>query len=285
MKKQIIKDDYVKRITPFKIFSTILLTVFFLSCVYPILWIGINSFKDNIELFQNPWGLPINATLENYRKAIVDYGMLGFFKNSVIISLSTVFFSITFSLMATFGMVRLRWRWNKKVLKLFLLGLMIPAYGCLIPMFSIFMKLNLLNNRLSVIIAQVTFNMPTSILIMSGFFSTIPDGIEEAAIIDGCNARDIFWRIDCPIVSSGIVTVAIISFVSAWNDLLYSQIFLTADAKMPATVGLLKFCGLHGADSAGMTAAVVIIVIPVVIVYTFLHKYIMEGIIAGAVKG
>ena len=262
-----------------------LLCVFLLSCLYPIVWIIINSFKENMDLFQDPWGLPENPTLRNYYKAVVDYGMFHYFGNSLIISLGTVFFTVLLSLMAAFGLVRLRWKWNKRVLNIFLLGLMIPAYGCLIPMYSIFMKMDLLDNHWAVIIAQVTFGLPTTILIMSGFFNTIPSSIEEAAVIDGCDAFRTFLAVDCPIVAPGIVTIAIITFVNAWNDLLYSQIFLTSDKKMPITVGLLSFSGIHATDYAGMTAAVVITVIPVVIVYSILHRYIIDGMIAGAVKG
>lgn len=263
----------------------IILCFHLVACLYPIVWLIINSFKDNLELFRNPWGLPKEFTLKNYHQAIVEYGMLRYFGNSVKISLITVVITVFLSLCASFGITRLRWKWSKKTLGIFLLGLMIPAYGCLIPMYSLFMKLGLLDNQWSVIIAMVTFGLPGSILILTGFFATIPPSIEEAAVIDGCDAKRVFLTVDCPIVLPGIATVSIITFVGAWNDLLYSQIFLTSSDLMPLTLGLLRFNGVHSTDYAGMIAAVIITVIPVIIVYSVLHKYIIEGMISGAVKG
>ena len=263
----------------------ICLCIHLFSCIYPLVWLLINSFKSDMELFLNPWGLPKEFTLENFKKAIVDYRIFDYFGNSVLLSAGTVFFTIVLSLMASFGLTRLKWKYSTLTLDIFLLGLMIPAYGCLIPMYSIFMKMGLLNNRWSVIIASVTFSLPTSILIMTGFFLNIPSGIEEAAVIDGCDAKRTFLTVDCPIVAPGIVTIAIITFVGAWNDLLYSQIFLTSTEKMPLTLGLMRFSGVHSTDYAGMIAAVIITIIPVVIVYIVLHKYIIEGMITGAVKG
>jgi ABC-type sugar transport system permease subunit len=162
-------------------------------------------------------------------------------------------------------------RWGPLALRIFLLGLMVPAYGSIIPLYSMFMRMGILNQYAAVIIPHVTFGLATA--------------LEEAAIIDGCSVMAAFWRVICPLAAPGAVTVAVISFVAVWNDLLFSQIFLNDQAKMPLPIGLMVFKGMYSTDHAGMIAAVVITVIPVVAVYTVLHKYIVEGMIAGAVKG
>lgn len=262
-----------------------ILAIFFITCMYPIVWMIINSFKTTEELFANTWGLPAEFTLKNYYNALVKNHMLTYFGNSVLVSFISVALILILSLLAAYGVTRLRWKWGPSALKVFLLGLMVPAYGSIIPLYSMFMKMGILNQYIAVIIPHVTFGLATAIFILSGFFASIPASLEEAAVIDGCSVPAVFLRVVCPLVAPGAVTVAVISFVSVWNDLLFSQIFLNDKAKMPLAIGLMEFRGMYSTDHAGMIAAVVITVIPVIAVYTILHKYIIEGMIAGAVKG
>ena len=179
----------------------------------------------------------------------------------------------------------LKWKLSKLTLSIFLLGMMIPAYGALIPLYSIFNKINILNTYLAVIIPHITFALPTAIFILSGFFIAIPRELEEAAIIDGCSLIQAFRKVIAPIVLPGVVTVTVITFIGAWNDLLFSQIFLTDEDMMPLPIGLTKFQGIYATDFVGMIAAIVVTVVPVIIVYIILHKKIIDGMIAGAVKG
>lgn len=263
----------------------VILAIFLITCIYPIIWMLVNSFKTTDELFANTWGLPKEFTLKNYYNALVKNHMLTYFGNSVLVSVISVGLILILSLLAAYGVTRLRWKWGPLMMKVFLLGLMVPAYGSIIPLYSMFMKMGILNQYVAVIIPHVTFGLATAIFILSGFFASIPAALEEAAIIDGCSVWTAFCRVVCPLVAPGVVTVAVISFVSVWNDLLFSQIFLNDKAKMPLAIGLMEFQGMYSTDHAGMIAAVVITVIPVIIVYTILHKYIIEGMIAGAVKG
>lgn len=262
-----------------------ILAVFLITCLYPVIWMVVNSFKSTEELFTNTWGLPRKFTLDNYYHALVKNRMLTYFGNSVLVSVISVALILFLSLLAAFGVTRLRWKWGPAMLKIFLLGLMVPAYGSIIPLYSMFMRMGILNQYIAVIIPHVTFGLAAAIFILSGFFASVPTALEEAAIIDGCTVWKAFVRVVCPLVAPGAVTVAVISFVSVWNDLLFSQIFLNDKKMMPLSIGLMEFQGLYSTDHAGMIAAVVITVIPVILVYTILHKYIMEGMIAGAVKG
>lgn len=263
----------------------IILAVFLITCLYPVIWLLVNSFKTTEELFANTWGLPKQFTLENYYHALVKNHMLTYFGNSVLVSVIGVALILILSLLAAYGVTRLRWRWGPVMLKIFLLGLMVPAYGSIIPLYSMFMRMGILNQYIAVIIPHVTFGLAAAIFILSGFFASVPLALEEAAIIDGCSVWAAFCRVVCPLVAPGVVTVAVISFVSVWNDLLFAQIFLNDKSKMPLSIGLMEFQGMYSTDHAGMIAAVVITVIPVIVVYTILHKYIIEGMVAGAIKG
>ncbi len=261
------------------------LSIFSVMCLYPILWMALNSFKTNDELFTNPWGLPASLNFDNYIRAIVT-GNIGLsFINSCIITFSAVAIAVLLGCMVSYGLERLIWKNANNIKRLFLLGMSIPAYAAIVPMFSMFNRLHILDSYLAVIVAHVVFALPMSIFILTGFFSTIPGELEEAAIMDGCSIYSCFFKIIMPIAKSSAVTVAVIDFINIWNDLLFPQVFLSSDTKMPLPVSLTTFADLDSVDYAGMLAAVVFTVVPTIIVYIILHDKIMEGMTAGAVKG
>lgn len=263
----------------------LLLIIFTVICLYPIIWLVLNSFKTDGELFQNPWGLPSQPDISNYIYALKAGKIAQYFINSVVVSAVSVFFGVLLSCMISYAISRMHWKLSKAVLNIFLLGMMIPVYATIIPLFSIFNKLKILNTMSSVILPHIAFCFPIAVFILTGFFSTIPRDIEEAAVMDGCGLLRIFFQIICPISISSIVTVAVITFLDVWNDLLLPQIFLTDSAKMTLPVGLTAFQGQHSVNYVAQIAAVVITVIPSIVVYILLHKNIMEGMVAGAVKG
>jgi raffinose/stachyose/melibiose transport system permease protein len=275
------------RVSPIvsKISQFIILIFFTVLFLYPILWLLINSFKTGQELFRSPWSLPGHFTADNYARAIVEGNIGRYFINSIVITGLTVVMTTLLSGMAAYGITRLRWKFSNFVLSVFLLGIMIPSHATIVPLFSIFNQLKINNSYLAVIIPHIVFAMPIAILILTGFFVTIPREMEEAAVIDGCAIPKAFLKIICPMASSSLVTVAVITFITVWNDLLFPQIFLSDRTKMTLPVGLTTFQGRYSTDYVGMIAAVVITVIPSIIVYTALHDKIIDGMTAGAVKG
>ena len=203
----------------------------------------------------------------------------------MIVTGAVVIVATVLSAMAAYGLTRLRWRLSKLVLALFLLGLSIPMHAAVVPLFAMFNKLQLVNTYLAVIIPHVVFAMPIAILILTSFFSTIPHEVEEAAVMDGCSIWGVFFKIICPMAVPSLVTVAVITFINAWNDLLLPQIFLSDPEMMTLPVGLTAFQGRYSTDYVAMIAAVVITIIPTIVVYSLLHKKIISGMTAGAVKG
>lgn len=263
----------------------VLLILFSLVCLYPIIWLILNSFKTSDQLFADPWGFPKTLMFNNYQRAF-EVGQIGrYFMNSVIVTTIAVAVATVLSTMVAYAVTRMKWKLAKPIKGLFLLGMMIPAHSVVIPLFSMFNQIRINNTYLAVIIPHVTFSLAMAIFILSGFMSEIPHEMEEAAVIDGCSLLRIFFNIICPIAISSIVTVAVITFISVWNDLLFSQIFLSDPLKMTLPVGLNNFKGRYSTDYVGMIAAVVITIIPSIIVYITLHNKIMEGMTAGAVKG
>lgn len=267
------------------ILQYVALIVFTLLCLFPLFWLVSASFKTNSELFSSPWSIPASFSLVNYRNAFVIGNLLIYFYNSVIISFFSVSVGLVFSSMASYAIARMKWKLSKLTLSIFLLGMMIPVYATIIPLFSMFKNIGILNNYLAVIIPHIVMGFPIAIYIMTGFMGSISREIEEAAVIDGCNIYQIFIKIIIPIIQSCLVTVAVVLFINTWNDLLLPQIFLTDSAKMTLPVGLTAFQGEYSTDYVSMIAAVVISIIPSIFLYILLHRNIMEGMTAGAVKG
>lgn len=263
----------------------VLLIAFAVTCIYPLIWLFLASFKTNQELYVNTWGLPETFSLANYRDAIVVGGIFRYFGNSVIIAVVAVVVTAILATMASYAITRMDWKLSKAVYGLFLAGMMIPIYGLIIPMFSIFKRMGLLNTHAAVIIPQIALGFPMSIFIICGFMQSIPRELEEAAIIDGCSVSQCFQKIIIPISRSSVVTVMVVQFINVWNDLLLPRIFLTEQAKMTLPVGLTNFKAQYSTNYVGMIAAVILTIIPSIVVYIVLHKQIMEGMVAGAVKG
>ncbi|MCP1110545.1 carbohydrate ABC transporter permease [Ohessyouella blattaphilus] len=269
----------------FLVLKYVALGIFAIICLYPIVWLALSSFKTNAELYVNPWGLPENIGWENYIQAITEGHVLQYFINSVIIAVSAVTVAVLLSSMVSYAITRMRWKLSKLTLNIFLLGMMIPVYAMVVPLFSMFNKMGLLNTHLAVIIPHIAIAFPMAIFIMSGFMGALPKEMEEAAVMDGCNIYQIFFRIIMPISRSSIVTVAVVTFINVWNDLLFPQIFLTDSSKMTLPVGLTEFQGQYTTNYVVQIAAVIITIVPSIIVYIWLHKHIMEGMVSGAVKG
>ena len=269
----------------FLVLKYIVLGIFTILCLYPLLWLFLSSFKTNTELYANPWGLPEQFRLDNYVQAITEGHILQYFGNSVIIAVSDVLVAVVLSSMVSYAITRMEWRLSKLTLNIFLLGMMITVYAMVVPLFSMFNRMGLLNTHLAVIIPHIAIAFPMAIFIMTGFMGSLPKEMEEAAVMDGCNIYQIFFKIIMPISKSSIVTVAVVTFINIWNDLLLPQIFLTDSSKMTLPVGLTEFQGQYATNYVAEIAAVIITIIPSVIVYIWLHRHIMEGMVAGAVKG
>ena len=261
------------------------LGIYAVTCLYPMIWLFLSSFKSNEELFANTWGLPSALELTNYVTAIVQGSIGRYFINSVTTSVASVVSGVVLSSMVSYAITRMQWKLSRTVMRLFMLGMMIPMYATIIPLFAMFNKLGFLNSHISVIIPHVVFGFPMAIFILTGFMEGIPRELEEAAVVDGANIYQIFRSVITPIAKPSIVTVAVITFIDSWNDLLIPQIFLTSSKMMTLPVGLTEFEGLHTTNYVASIAAVVITVIPSIVVYAVLHKNIMDGMVAGAVKG
>lgn len=254
--------------------------------IYPVVWLMLSSFKSSIELTTKPFSLPTVWSFSNYAAVFQDSALLLYIKNTAIVTFSCLLLIILLSSTAGFALVKMNFKLNSKLLLFFTVGIMIPIQVTLIPLFIMYKDFGLLNSYLALILPQVGFALPLSILIFTSFYNYVPNELIEAAVIDGCNIYQVFYKIISPLTINTTITVASINFVLIWNDFIFSNTFTSDKQYKTIAVGLQEFIGAFGATDWGQTfAAISISIIPIIFIYLFLNKYLMAGVSDGAVKG
>lgn len=275
-----------------RIRSNIIKTIIyiFLVCMaiiylVPLLWVFMVSFKTNAEIFTSPFALPESFYLDNFTFAW-SAGHLGTATlNSAIVCVTTLLFSMVIGSMAAFAIGRLRWRFSKLSLTYFLIGMMIPVHCVMIPLFTRFSRWGLSNSLIGLVIPYVTFSLPVTIYIMTGFFESLPNELIESACIDGASIYEIFFKIALPLSRTGLFVTGLMTFVNNWNELLLAMVFISDDTKKTLPVSLSKFVGPYNTNYSQMFAAIIIAIIPTIVVYCAFSNQIVDGLTAGAVKG
>lgn len=264
--------------------TAIILIIF----LFPLYWVFVSSLKSDSEIFsisQTLWPKYIQwrTYLDQFSGPNNIFTPL---KNSIIISFSSMMLSLLLGVPAAYGLVR--FKFNMKVKRsfifIFLLTQMLPVSLVLTPMYLLFNKFDLLNNYISTIIATATISIPFIVLILRPYFLTCPKSVEEAARIEGCSVFSAFYKIVLPISMPGLVTASVFSFIFAWNDLAYSMTFNVKTSMRPLTAGIYNFMTKYGTQWNYIMAYGVILVLPVIIIFIILQKYIVSGMTGGAVK-
>ncbi len=275
------------------IFIYIVLIFWSMTTIYPIIWVIQNSFKAKDKILANSFSLPVGElfTLANYRKAFGNLNIFGAYKNSIFISTVVALAVVILAGMASFALVRYSFKLKGTLQSLVMAAMMFPVFATIIPVFSMEAKWGITNTSswgltmLSVILPQIAGNLAFAIVVLTGFIRGLPVELEEAAYLEGCNVFQIFYKVVVPLTKPSFATVAIFSFLWSYNDL-FTQMFFLRRPEMRAITRLLnELTSQEGTNYGLMAAAVTLVVVPVLIVYIFLQKYIIKGMTAGAVKG
>lgn len=270
--------------TASRVISQVFLLLWLLLCLFPLYWLFTFSLKDTDEIFRgNLIGLPQQWLFSNYANAWGSGGNISLYlMNSVIDTLVTLLITSFFGFMASYGLLRMRWRGQKAVFTYILMGMMIPMHAALYPLTVTLMPL--MKTHLALIIPYAAFNLPITILIMSGFITNIPYEMEEAACIDGSGIYRTAFTIILPMMIPALSTAAIFVFLQVWNELLLASVF-TTDKVRTLTVGIQQMSGQYQTDYGSMGAALVIATLPTLILYSCMSGQVQKSLVAGAVKG
>lgn len=261
-----------------------------IACVllFPLYWAFITSLKTETEIFQNPPTFyPHIFNTKSYAAQVEtgDFNMFMSFGNSLIISLGAMAIAVLLAVPASYGIAKYRFKGRKLMLLSFLVTQMLPVSVLLTPLFILFKNMNLYNTWWAAMLADATIGIPFSILILKNYFASIPKDMEEAAYIDGCNRFTAFIRILLPIAKPGVMVCAIFSFLYAWGDLAYGMTFIIDQQSRPITAGIFNFMGQYGTKWSYLTAFAIVTILPVLLIFIFMQKYIVGGMTSGAVKG
>ena len=253
--------------------------------IAPLLWIIIASLKVRKEIISDPFGLPEIPQWENFSFAWVKGKMGRSMLNSFIVCTITLLLTMFIGSMAGFAIGRMKWKLSGLAMLYIMIGLMVPIHCVLIPLYVRFSNMKLTNSLLGLVIPYVTFSLPVSVFIMSGFFRSIPNELMEAACIDGCSIYRMFFRIALPLSRTGLFVTGLMTFINNWNELLLAMIFLMDDIKKTMPVSLTRFVSPYETNYPQMFAAIVIAIIPSIVVYSMFSNQIVDGLTTGAVKG
>ena len=252
---------------------------------YPVIWLIVAGFRPNIELLTEPFSFPKSFTLENFIRIFTESNIVTYIKNSAIISVVSLVFIVLLSSMASFAIAKMKFSGRKKIYRYFLIGLTIAYAVTLIPLFTMFAKIGLINTRISVILPLLAFQLPVSIMLFVNFYSFIPDEIIEAAVIDGASIYGIYTKVIIPLSLNTIMTVLAMNFITVWNDYTFSLVFINSTELKTISIGLADFIGPRGLKDWGATyAAIAMSVLPTLVIYFSLNKKMTAGMTLGAVK-
>lgn len=256
-----------------------------LFAFYAVGWVFLSSLSTTREVFTNTL-LSSGIHVENYVKALTTHNLGLYFVNSTIYVCGSLVFIILIAAPAAYILSRFEFFGRRALQLLFVAAMGIPATMVTIPIFMLFIRLNLVGTTAGLIIVYVCSSIPFTVYFLTGFFGSLPRELEESARIDGCSDIGAFWRIMFPLAQPALITIIIFNFIGLWNDYFWALIFVNTPARRTLALGLqylvqsMRYTG----DWSGMFASVVIVFLPTLLLYLFLSEKIIAGITVGAVK-
>lgn len=259
--------------------------VIIIFCIFPFLWMLSTSFKQSQDIFSSPPRfITDHMTLQNYVNAVEKNNLLMYAKNSLIVTVITVVLTIAIATLASFAMGYLNLKGSKLFTKVLYALQMLPIATSIVPLYIICGKMGLLNTHWALILSYLGTAVPVAAILITGFFSDIPGDIGEAAMIDGCNTFQTFWKVIFPLAVPGIVSGAIYTFIRIWQEFIIALSFTSEKLMYTLPIGLKAYEGSNQTDWGGLMATAVVISIPAIIMFVLVQKQFVDSM-AGSVKG
>ncbi|WP_262702673.1 MULTISPECIES: carbohydrate ABC transporter permease [Streptomyces] len=257
------------------------LGLYLLFTLVPFYWMLLFALRPAGSNALVPW--PITG--EHFQKVWNERSFGIFFQNSMIVGVASLVMTTAVALAGGYALARFDFRIKKGFMLALLASQFIPGALMLVPLFEIFKNLQMINSLGSVVIAETVFQLPLSIILISGFIKNVPVSLEEQAWVDGCGRFRAFCAVVLPLLRPGLIAVGSFAFVHSWNHFLFALMFLSSQDKQTIPVGLNTLIGADSVDLGALAAGGVIAAVPVVIVFAFIQKWLITGFSAGAVKG
>lgn len=269
------------------VFTNLVLIIFSLSCIFPIIWMLYSSLKEKRVFNADIIGLPKEPTLSNYIRILSnsDYHLAESMWNSVRNTALSLILIVLFSFIVGYILARVRFKLNRPLYLMFLMGMLIPIHSLLVPIYVVFRNCGLSNQWFTLILPYVSFGLPIGIFLIEGYVKSIPVSLEEAAAIDGSSFSNTLWKIILPICKPILVTIAIIQVFACWNEFSFALVLIKDVALQTVPLALTQFKGQFASDYPKQMAAMLLTMSPIVIMYFVFSKQIIKGMVAGAVKG
>lgn len=261
------------------------LALFSLSCIFPVIWMVYSSLKSSPEFNRSIIAPPEKPIIQNYVDAFRISHMGTYLLNTIFNALVSLVFIILIAFITGYFLSRYKFRGRGLIYFIILFGMLIPVHALLIPLFIQFKSLGLFDQRFTLIIPYVAFGLPFSVFLIESYVSGIPRATEEAAVIDGSGFIRMLFTIVMPLCTPILTTVAILQFFTKWNEFPFALILVNNENLKTVPLGLLNFSSQYSTNYPMKMAALTLAMLPVVLVYLLFNRKIIEGMVAGAVKG
>ncbi len=263
----------------------IFMSIYAVVCLYPVIWMGFYSLKSNEEIFvTNPFGPPLTPQWGNYVKAVTQFNIAVYFKNSVIVSIVSIFIGILFALMFTYVIARVKGRTTKILHSVIMLGMFIPIQAVMTPLVVMVRKLGFTNTLWALIIPYVALSFPFAVMVLYGFYVNLPIELEESAYMEGAGFYKTYFTIILPQMKSAISVLLIYQFMSHWNEFSLALILITKDTLKTLPLGLAGFYGQYSTDWGPVGACLVIASFPVIVIYVFFSNKVSDAMAFSGMK-
>jgi raffinose/stachyose/melibiose transport system permease protein len=278
------KSSIIKKRLP-RFFQYLVLSIITLIVLVPIVIMVFGALKTRGEMFAHPYTIPIPAHWENFTTILKTPSFWTMLRNRLIVMLGTTVCVLIVCSLAAFIFARMQFRGKDFAFNFLTLGLMFPITVAIMPVYLVVRQMHLIDTFEAVILVQTAFLISGNILILRGFFTSIPMELQDAAYIDGCNPFGFFWRILLPLARPALAAIGALTMIVSWNDLLTPLVLLNTDTLWTLPLGTMQFQGQYSSDLALIAAFVTISALPAILFYLFFERQIVSGLTAGALKG
>jgi ABC-type glycerol-3-phosphate transport system permease component len=268
--------------------QSLLIALTVLACVFaagPVVWGALTAFKTPVQVASYPPQLlPSPPTLENFSGVWRESNFPVFFRNSVVVTVASVMLSLVLAVHAAYGLARFRFRGKTLLMLAILATSMIPGIAILVPLYNLSVQVKLYNTLSGMVLVYTAWNVPLVIWLLKGFFEKVPLELEEAARMDGCGRYRCFYLIVLPLARPGMLAAAIMAMMAVWNDFLIGFTLAVSEQKRLVPFGLYTYISNVGVDWGQLMAATVLALVPVLVAFLIMQKWLVQGLMAGAVK-